>query len=170
MFAFLIVGSPCFFSLTWYVAHRSNRNYFQCDDIFEHFTKIGTIPEIEDLLKAAQTLHRSFSSTRAIYHALDDTTIESEWSKNVPRGSIWVPPPVFKTSQSEIKKRPKKEKPMTRHPQGDRVLANSITFMRDALMSREMSYAIAEGDPGRVYEIMKVCILSGRQMMITPLN
>lgn len=28
--------------------------------------------------------------------------------------------------------------------------------MRDALMSREMSYAIAEGDPGRVYEIMKV--------------
>lgn len=28
--------------------------------------------------------------------------------------------------------------------------------MRDALMSREMSYAIAEGDVGRVYEIMKV--------------
>jgi hypothetical protein len=38
------------------------------------------------------------------------------------------------------------------------VLANSITLMRDSLMSREMSYAIAEGDPGRVYEIMKVRI------------
>jgi len=46
-----------------------------------------------------------------------------------------------------------------RHPEGDRVLANSITFMRDAMMSREMSYAIAEGDAGRVYEVMKVCLL-----------
>jgi len=44
------------------------------------------------------------------------------------------------------------------HPQGDRVLASSITFMRDALMSREMSYAVAEGDIGRVYEILKVML------------
>ena len=46
------------------------------------------------------------------------------------------------------------------HPQGDRVLASSITFMRDALMSREMSYAVAEGDMGRVYEILKVMFSS----------
>jgi len=31
--------------------------------------------------------------------------------------------------------------------------------MRDALMSREMSYAIAERDPGRVYEVMKTSLL-----------
>lgn len=45
------------------------------------------------------------------------------------------------------------------HPQGDHVLASSITFMRDALMSREMSYAVAEGDMGRVYEILKVMFI-----------
>ena len=39
---------------------------------------------------------------------------------------------------------------------GDRVLANSIALIRDAMISREMSYAIAEGDVGRVYEVMKV--------------
>ena len=46
------------------------------------------------------------------------------------------------------------------HPQGDRVLASSITFMRDALMSREMSYAVAEGNTGRVYEVLKVVFSS----------
>jgi hypothetical protein len=30
--------------------------------------------------------------------------------------------------------------------------------MRDALLSREISYAIAEGDAGRVYEVMKVSL------------
>jgi hypothetical protein len=148
-------------SLGIFLTNILNRNYFRCDDIFAHFANSGTRPDIEDLIKAAQTLHRSFSSTRAIYHALDDTTVESEWSKNVHRGSAWVSPPVFESSQSEPKKRLKKAKQTTRHPQGDRVLANSITFMRDALMSREMSYVIAEGDPGRVYEIMKVCFLPG---------
>jgi hypothetical protein len=52
----------------------------------------------------------------------------------------------------------KTDDPTTRHSQGDCVLANSITLMRDSLMSREMSYAIAEGGPGRVYEIMIVRI------------
>ena len=39
---------------------------------------------------------------------------------------------------------------------GDRTLAKSIAFMRDTLWQREMAYATAEGDVGRVYEIMKV--------------
>jgi hypothetical protein len=135
-----------------------DRNYFECDDIFTHFAKLDTLPEIEDLIRAAEVLHHTFSSTHAIYHALNDTTIESEWSDNIAPGSAWIPPLVFESSQSNAMKCLKKEKPMARHPQGDRVLANSITFMRDTLMSREMSYAIAEGDPGCVYEIMKVRI------------
>lgn len=36
---------------------------------------------------------------------------------------------------------------------GDQVLS---TFMRDARVSREFLYAVAEGDVGRVYEAMKV--------------
>jgi hypothetical protein len=39
---------------------------------------------------------------------------------------------------------------------GDRVLARSIVFMRDTLISREAAYAIAEGDVGRAYEVIKV--------------
>jgi hypothetical protein len=135
-----------------------DRNYFDCDDIFTHFAKLNTLPEIEDLIKAAEVLHRTFSSTCAIYHALNNTTIESEWSDNIAPGSAWIPLLVFESSQSNATKRSKKEKPMAHHPQGDCVLANSITFMRDTLMSREMSYAIAEGDLGCVYEIMKVII------------
>lgn len=37
------------------------------------------------------------------------------------------------------------------------MLANSIAFMRNAIIAREMSSGIAEGDVGRVYEVMKVC-------------
>ena len=39
---------------------------------------------------------------------------------------------------------------------GDHVLANSIALIQDAMISCEMSYAIAEGDVGCVYEVMKV--------------
>ncbi len=40
---------------------------------------------------------------------------------------------------------------------GDRVLSNSIDFMAESISIREFLYACAEGDPGRVYECMKVC-------------
>ena len=36
-----------------------------------------------------------------------------------------------------------------------------MAFMRDALISREAAYAAAEGDPGRLYEMMKVCLPVG---------
>lgn len=39
---------------------------------------------------------------------------------------------------------------------GDRVLANSILFLQDAGWWVEASYAVPEGDIGRVYEIVKV--------------
>jgi hypothetical protein len=39
---------------------------------------------------------------------------------------------------------------------GDRVLARSIALMRNLIWSRECAYAVAEGDAGRVYEILKV--------------
>lgn len=155
------------YTISW--PQKSNtlhcRNHFKCDDIFEYFTKqsdLGSLPEIEDLIDAAQKLHRAFSSTRGLYHALGDTTAETEWAKTVPLGTTWSPPPDIQTSQRQCstkgptKSSKTKTKPASRNPCGDRVLANSINFMRDALVSREMSYAIAEGDVGRVYEVMKV--------------
>jgi hypothetical protein len=43
---------------------------------------------------------------------------------------------------------------------GGFVIARSVSFMRDALISREAAYAAAEGDVGRVYEVVKVSFLS----------
>ncbi|RDB16838.1 hypothetical protein Hypma_002483 [Hypsizygus marmoreus] len=43
---------------------------------------------------------------------------------------------------------------------GDRVLANAILFLQDAGWWIEASYAVSEGDIGRVYEIVKIWIFS----------
>ncbi|TFY63099.1 hypothetical protein EVJ58_g3444 [Rhodofomes roseus] len=49
----------------------------------------------------------------------------------------------------------------TRTPfRGDRVLAQSIAFMRDAVILREFVYATCEGDVGRVYEALKVMLFT----------
>lgn len=40
--------------------------------------------------------------------------------------------------------------------EADTTLANMTLFMRDAIWWREMCRAIAEGDTGRVWEILKV--------------
>ena len=68
---------------------------------------------------------------RAIYFTLDDVLIPSQWSESVPLGTPWKPPQVFESSQ---------EIDSTRHQNGNQVLADLITFLRDGLMSREMSY------------------------------
>jgi hypothetical protein len=39
---------------------------------------------------------------------------------------------------------------------GDRTLARSVAFMYEALVSKEVAQAVAEGDVGRVYEGIKV--------------
>lgn len=40
---------------------------------------------------------------------------------------------------------------------GDQTLARSALLMYEALVSREIAQAVAEGDVGRVYEAIKVC-------------
>lgn len=40
---------------------------------------------------------------------------------------------------------------------GDRTLAQSILFMSDAILLRDLSQAVAEGDIGRVWNSLKVC-------------
>jgi len=43
----------------------------------------------------------------------------------------------------------------TKDFKGDRVLAQSISLMKDIMWSRECAHAVAEGDAGRVYEVLK---------------
>lgn len=149
---------------------------FGCDDLLTHFEKLESaksLPEIENLELTAKRLHRAYSSTRAHYQALQDSALSegSDWGKTVPLGSPWLAPARDSTSESittgsttqpaqnassKSKTSVKSDAP-TPPFKGDRVLANSIAFIRDALVSREMAFAVAEGDAGRVYEMMKVC-------------
>jgi hypothetical protein len=136
-----------------------SRNHFGCIDIFEHFkslAKTNSLPEFEELEDLARKLHRSYSSTRAHYRALNDPDLSSEWAQFVPTGSPWRSPIIDENSQ--VPTQPKKGKANQAEFKGDRTLANSIAFLRDGILSREMAYATAEGDPGRVYAVMKVSL------------
>ncbi|KAJ3494472.1 hypothetical protein NLJ89_g10801 [Agrocybe chaxingu] len=130
------------------------RLYFKCDDIFLYFEGLATsdsLPDIEDLVRAAERLHSSYSTTRAAHLALDDLSSPTPWAEFVPSGSRWIPPIVHSSSQedTETSHKPSSKKQLRkasqpdsdRHKNGDRVLSNSILFMRDALVSREMAYA-----------------------------
>ena len=103
---------------------------------------------------------------------------DSEWSKIVPVGTTWtgviqeddadeVPAvkvaPQHRPKAQKAKTNAKKTKLATENETeksepftGDCVLANSITFMRDTLLSREVASAAAAGDVGRFWEILKV--------------
>lgn len=117
-----------------------------------------------------------------------DTEGESEWIKTIPVGTTWTGPPPDDTSadvgittttanaHAAEKAKAAREKKSNKKQgasasqdaeeeppfKGDRILARSISFMRDMLISRECAYAIAEGDSGRVYEILKVNASSHR--------
>lgn len=69
----------------------------------------------------------------------------SSWEETVPLGSPWTQV-LFPGTGS-----------VTTEPFcGDRVLAQSIALIRDAVVLREFVLATCEGDVGRVYEAMKV--------------
>ncbi|KAG6824880.1 hypothetical protein H0H92_005538 [Tricholoma furcatifolium] len=142
------------------------RNELQCTDLIEHFQSLAStnrLPSIPELESRALKLFRTFSTTRAHYQALHDTLGTSDWAQNVPPGTPWVPALQEKTSlygPRPLPSRKENKKEPSTPFQGDRVLANSIAFMRDAIISREMSYATAAGDVGRVYECMKVMLFT----------
>jgi len=101
-----------------------------------------------ELELTAQRLHHAYSSAHSIYHAIRDVEKTSNWSQTVPLGTEWRPTAVDEHSLDAGTK--------TKEFKGDLVLARSIAFMRDALLSREAAYAAADGDVGRLYETLKV--------------
>jgi len=145
-------------------------NIFQ---YFEELEKENKIPDVTELEALAFKLYQNYSTTRAIYRALNTTAGQmNEWSMFIPRGSPWNPPPIDKTSAGNTgstkftRKQSAQSKRVNNNPstntaslfKGDRTLAKSITVMRDFIWQRELAYAVAEGDVGRVYEILKVGI------------
>jgi len=126
-------------------------------------------------------LARRYSTQRAYERALDEYDTEDPYA--VPLGTPWKARPaeqssqhvqsskatgkktqgrkdtetVDNTSTSKAKRKKKKE---SAAPQvdflGDRSLGKSIAFIKDTMMSRQMSSAVAEGDIGVAYECVKV--------------
>ncbi|KAJ3745217.1 hypothetical protein EV360DRAFT_57505 [Lentinula raphanica] len=132
---------------------------FKSTDIFHYFRDLkeqDRLPEFEDLKSMALTLYQSYSTTQAYYDALHDADASDEtssWIEHIPVGTPWQGPQQPR-KQTQKGKEADEERDEIR-ASGDRVLANSIVFMRDALLSRECANAAASGDVGRVWEVMK---------------
>lgn len=147
-------------------------------DGFQDLATQNKLPPIEELEAAALKLYRAYSSVRATERAMYDVSDplgptqvpKSAWEQTVPIGSPWVPPSTEnsadpsassgKAAKGGKKKKRKHVDDLEDEPfKGDRALAQSIAFMRDAVVAREFVYAMAEGDVGRMYEALKVCHL-----------
>ncbi|KII83902.1 hypothetical protein PLICRDRAFT_58707, partial [Plicaturopsis crispa FD-325 SS-3] len=132
------------------------RVYFGQDDIFTYFTHLAStkaLPPFEDLEGAALKLYRAYTSSRAQYRAMSpDAGGSNRWSSSKKAKSMTKKNASSKTKASA----PTTDEPFT----GDRVLARSIAFMRDTMISREAAFATAEGDVGRLYEMVKVMLFT----------
>ncbi len=77
-------------------------------------------------------------------------------ASSIPFGSIWVADPTFTEAITDNGKKTKKKTNQTTIPfRGDQVLAKSIAFMRDTMLAREFTLATTQGDPGRIWEVVK---------------
>ncbi|KAJ7805241.1 hypothetical protein B0H14DRAFT_3485292 [Mycena olivaceomarginata] len=118
---------------------------FKTDDIFVHFEtleKTKTLPDMETLLPMARKLYRAYATARGRDHALYDVG-ETNPGDTHPK-----------------KTRKRKEKPPPKRYEGDFVLAQEIDFLRDAINSRKLATAVAEGDIGRLYECIKYMLFT----------
>ncbi|KAJ7686992.1 hypothetical protein B0H17DRAFT_1160508 [Mycena rosella] len=129
------------------------------EDVFEHFAKLAEakrLPAFDELVVTAQKLHQTYATARARDHAIFDT--------DDSHGSIWVPIDVEDSSLDQTKKKKskgkKKEKSVPPRCTGDFVLAQCVDFLRDAINLRKVSFAVAEGDVGRLYGCIKYMLFT----------
>ncbi|KAJ7079843.1 hypothetical protein C8R44DRAFT_909020 [Mycena epipterygia] len=154
---------------------------FKTNNIFDHFEtlqKTDTLPDMEELFPMAQKLYRAYATARGRDHALYDVGETSEWAKTVPEGSVWIPAEIedsslekkgrkkkmkpaseFGDQQPKTARKPKEKSPPKQYD-GDFVLAQEIDFIRDAMNSRKLATAVAEGDIGRLYECIKYMLFT----------
>ena len=167
--------------IQYFILHRV---YFKTDDILIYFSNLGkthALPSFEDLETAAKTLFDAYTSPTAQYEAADDARDgQSNWANAVPLGKKWDNNQVNTSNVFSLtemanankqaarlasKKAKRNAKPPKKSSEsldppfyGDRSFAEAATFKRDAMISREVAYAAAEGDVGRVWEGLKVSL------------
>lgn len=123
------------------------------------------MPTFDKLWEDAQTLSRCHATTQAYNRALHPDHINIS---GPPQGSPWTASSSGGTSrQSEGQDKIDLDQdiagglggPPASHRR-DVTLANASLFMRDAVWWREVRNAVADGDPGRIWEIFKIWIFT----------
>lgn len=158
---------------------------FKTENIWTYFENLhhqGNIPDPEQLFGMAVTLWKNYSNPGAFTKFVmgrqpDDSVVPigEPWRKEEDTDPEPAPSRAMDSSSEdekggELRKdegaKETKEKGATsvgdKEFQGDRVLARSASFMYEALVSKEVAQAVAEGDIGRVYEGIKVSFSPNR--------
>ncbi|KAF9645275.1 hypothetical protein BDM02DRAFT_3071707, partial [Thelephora ganbajun] len=159
------------------------RLQFKTENLWTHFDDLhcrNEIPGFEGLFETAVALWNNYSSPGAFTsfmmgHHLDNSI--------VPLGELWRkeedtdPEPVQSqaacssakdkegggSGEDEGRGGTKRKGPTPVEDEefrGDRTLARSASLMCEALVSKEVAQAVAEGDVGRVYEGIKMMLLT----------
>ncbi|RDB15452.1 hypothetical protein Hypma_004158 [Hypsizygus marmoreus] len=139
--------------------------HFRMNDLATFFEDPRNVPTFDVLVNTARMLARRHATTRAHQWALSP---DQSSGNQPPSGSTWVPKPTKKSHESTedvvmedetqsvaSDELSDLERPLISDVK-DTTLANAALFMRDAIWWREVRNAVAEGDPGRIWEIFKV--------------
>ncbi|KAF8185692.1 hypothetical protein BJ912DRAFT_1060520 [Pholiota molesta] len=131
---------------------------FGAEDLLAHFKDLAlkkNLPSLEDLQIQARKLYRAYTSLRGQDKAIYGGVLMNGSGSVVPHGTESARHiPGMPTSNNIDTAAPAKKF------DGDQVLARSVSFMRDAMFAREMTLATADGDVGRIWEIIKVMLFT----------
>ncbi|KAJ7267142.1 hypothetical protein C8J57DRAFT_1068065 [Mycena rebaudengoi] len=137
--------------------------HFNTDDIFEYFAALGRLdklPSFEELELAAKKLFETYVVSGARYQVrLDARDEATSGTVRAPLGDLWAKPRSTKLPPKKTAK-PKPLPPPPLEFFGDQVLFDNGTFMHDAMISREVAAAAAQGAVGRVWEGLKVMVFT----------
>lgn len=142
-------------------------------DLLQYFDEAAAekkVPQFEDLQKKSRVLFNRYGHPHAFESALLGKFPDVE--RTIPIGDTWVAPVLEDSSvqlkakkKGKAKKSKKKAEDVTTelesddnsNPfQGDQSLAQSCRFLYNTTLSREVIYATADADVGRVWEAIKV--------------
>ncbi|KAJ7289648.1 hypothetical protein C8J57DRAFT_1430275 [Mycena rebaudengoi] len=160
------------------LVHDMRITHFNTDDIFEYFAALGRLdklPSFEEL-ELATKLFETYVVSGARYQVRLDARDEATLGTvRAPLGDPWVPTSAADAQPAKPKREAKprstklppkktaKPKPLPPPPLeffGDQVLFDNGTFMHDAMISREVAAAAAQGAVGRVWEGLKVMVFT----------
>lgn len=154
--------------------------HFNTTDIFAYFenhSRQNTLPSFEELETAAKLLFETYVASRTRYQVQIDARDEA--MSDISRAPLGAPlqgPSVSSTKPTRTKRKtvkklkigattttkktPKKKAENVPKPLfvGDQVAFDDGTFMHDAMISREVAAAVAQGQVGRAWEALKVHI------------